>query len=45
MKYDFDEKFDRTNTNTRKWQCDSDVLPMDIADLDFKVSAIKYKKN
>lgn len=37
MKYDFDEKFDRTNTNTRKWQCDSDVLPMDIADLDFKV--------
>lgn len=41
MRYSFDEIFDRKDNYTRKWSkdllVDSDIIPMDIADLDFKV--------
>lgn len=46
-KYNFDKKFDRSNNFTRKWDKHlitkkfntyKDVIPMDIADLDFEVA-------
>jgi len=37
MKYDFDRIVDRRNTNSMKWDyCESDVLPMWVADMDFE---------
>jgi cystathionine beta-lyase len=42
MRYDFDEVIDRKNTNSAKWDLvkelyeDKDVLPMWVADMDFK---------
>ena len=46
MKYNFDEKIDRTQTISIKWSPErwqqmygeSDIIPMGIADMDFKVS-------
>ncbi|URZ05549.1 MalY/PatB family protein [Clostridium felsineum] len=40
MKYNFDEVINRKNTNCVKWDSDleSDILPMWIADMDFKVA-------
>lgn len=40
LKYNFDEVVNRKNTNSVKWdsQRDHDVLPMWIADMDFKVA-------
>lgn len=41
MRYSFDRIFDRKDNYTRKWSkdllVDGDIIPMDIADLDFKV--------
>lgn len=43
MKYNFDEKIERVNTNCIKWdsserlQGDKDIIPLWIADMDFKV--------
>ncbi|MCK5311275.1 MAG: aminotransferase class I/II-fold pyridoxal phosphate-dependent enzyme, partial [Desulfobacteraceae bacterium] len=38
MKYDFDQIIDRKNTNSLKWEKykNSDILPMWVADMDFK---------
>ena len=42
MRYDFDKVIDRKNTNSAKWDLvkelhgDRDVLPMWVADMDFK---------
>ena len=38
MKYDFDQIIDRKNTNSLKWDKykNSDILPMWVADMDFK---------
>ena len=44
MKYNFDEVVDRKNSNSIKWVAprleygDEDILPMWIADMDFKVA-------
>lgn len=39
MKYNFDEIIDRKNTNAIKWESSSpDILPMWIADMDFKTA-------
>jgi cystathionine beta-lyase len=39
MTYDFDQPVDRTNTSSRKWdKYANDVIPLWIADMDFKVS-------
>lgn len=39
MKYDFDKVVDRRNSNCAKWDSDKkDILPMWIADMDFKVA-------
>lgn len=47
MKYNFDKEFDRSNNYTRKWDKNlikekmgvyENVIPMDIADLDFEVA-------
>ncbi|WP_353095981.1 MalY/PatB family protein [Tissierella praeacuta] len=38
QKYDFDRIIDRRNSNSMKWSGDNDVLPMWIADMDFKVA-------
>lgn len=39
MKYNFDKIIDRRNTNSYKWDTTSkDVLPMWVADMDFKVA-------
>jgi cystathionine beta-lyase len=39
MIYDFDQPVDRTNTSSRKWdKYANDVIPLWIADMDFKVS-------
>ena len=54
MKYDFDEVIERRNTNSAKWDGvlklfgDKDVLPMWVADMDFKspkpvIEALKNK--
>ncbi len=38
MKYDFDEIIPRRHTNSYKWDsaADSDVLPLWVADMDFR---------
>lgn len=38
MKYDFDTIVDRRNTNALKWNVEEDVLPMWVADMDFKTA-------
>ncbi len=40
MKYDFDELVPRRGTNSYKWDsdADSDVLPMWVADMDFRTA-------
>lgn len=39
MKYNFDKVIDRRNSNSIKWnKADEDVLPMWVADMDFKAS-------
>ena len=42
MKYDFDEIVPRRGTNAIKWDMDTDpeVLPMWVADMDFRLSLI-----
>ena len=36
MKYDFDEIVDRRDTHSMKWDVGEDVLPMWVADMDFR---------
>lgn len=38
MKYDFETLTDRRNTNSLKWDIDKNVLPMWVADMDFKTA-------
>ena len=40
MKYDFDEIIPRRHTNSYKWDSatDSDVLPLWVADMDFRTA-------
>lgn len=38
MQYDFDELTNRFNTNSLKWDVDENVLPMWVADMDFKTA-------
>ena len=38
MKYDFDETVDRRGTNCVKWDENPDVIPMWVADMDFRVA-------
>ena len=39
MKYNFDKIIDRKNTLSCKWdQSDNDILPMWVADMDFKTA-------
>ena len=38
MKYDFDTKIDRRNTNALKWDVADGVLPMWVADMDFRTA-------
>ncbi|WP_044975292.1 MalY/PatB family protein [Ruminococcus sp. HUN007] len=38
MKYDFDTVTDRRGTNSYKWAVGKDVLPMWVADMDFKTA-------
>ncbi|MCK5163568.1 MAG: PatB family C-S lyase [Desulfobacula sp.] len=40
MKYNFDEIIDRTSTSSMKWEKykDKDIIPMWVADMDFKVA-------
>ena len=40
MKYDFDEIIPRRHTNSYKWDsaADSDVLPLWVADMDFRTA-------
>ena len=38
MIYDFDEIIDRHDTNSVKWDIHSDVIPMWVADMDFKAA-------
>lgn len=39
MKYNFDEIIERRNTNSVKWDwATKDVLPMWVADMDFKTA-------
>ena len=38
MQYDFGELTDRRNTNSLKWDVDEKVLPMWVADMDFKAA-------
>lgn len=38
MKYDFDKKINRKDTNSLKWDLYDDVLPMWVADMDFEVA-------
>ena len=35
--YNFDDISDRYNTYSLKWDCDKNILPMWVADMDFKV--------
>ena len=41
MRYDFDEIIPRRNTNSYKWDsvADADVLPLWVADMDFRTAA------
>lgn len=45
MKYDFDELVDRRGTNSYKWDscADSDVIPLWVADMDFKTAPVIVK--
>ena len=36
MQYDFDEAPSRLSTSSLKWDVENDVLPMWVADMDFK---------
>ncbi len=50
MKYNFDEKVNRFNSNSLKWDCKENELPMWVADMDFKtcqdvIDAISKKVN
>lgn len=38
VKYDFDTKVDRKNTNSLKWKVADNELPMWVADMDFKTA-------
>lgn len=38
MKYNFDEIIDRTHTGSMKWDIEDNVLPMWVADMDFKTN-------
>ena len=38
MKYDFDEAVNRKDTYSMKWETGNDVLPMWVADMDFKAA-------
>lgn len=38
MKYDFDTPVNRRDTDSIKWSCTSDELPMWVADMDFKTA-------
>ena len=38
MKYDFDTLVSREGTNSSKWRMKGDVLPMWVADMDFKAA-------
>ncbi len=38
MKYNFDLKHNRINTNCVKWENNSDILPMWVADMDFETA-------
>lgn len=38
MKYDFDTPVDRRSTDSIKWRCTTDELPMWVADMDFKTA-------
>lgn len=38
MQYDFSKLTDRRNTNSLKWDVDENVLPMWVADMDFKTA-------
>ena len=38
MQYDFGALTDRRNTNSLKWDVDENVLPMWVADMDFKTA-------
>ncbi|NNU77642.1 MalY/PatB family protein [Clostridium estertheticum] len=38
MRYDFEALTDRRNTNSLKWNVDENVLPMWVADMDFKTA-------
>ena len=38
MKYDFDTLISRDGTNSSKWRMKNDVLPMWVADMDFKAA-------
>ena len=38
MRYDFGALTDRRNTNSLKWDVDENVLPMWVADMDFKTA-------
>lgn len=38
MKYDFDTVVDRRNSDSIKWHCENNELPMWVADMDFKTA-------
>lgn len=38
MKYDFDEVVDRRNTLSTKWHVPEDVIPLPVADMDFRTA-------
>ena len=38
MKYDFDTLISRDGTNSSKWRMKNDILPMWVADMDFKAA-------
>ena len=38
MKYDFDKQIDRRHTDSYKWDDQSDVLPLWVADMDFQTA-------
>ena len=45
MKYDFDEIIPRRNTRSYKWDsaADNDVLPLWVADMDFRTAPAVVK--
>ena len=43
MKYHFDEKIDRRNTNSMKWDVEENELPMWVADMDFQTAPVIRK--